>query len=73
MKYASEFSSFVVALHDKDLKQADNVVNNFNSGCKLDGDETACAFYDIATKNKYFKKLKAENFIESNFNKKIQL
>ena len=40
---------------------------------EIDGDETACAFYDIATKNKYFKRLKAENFVETNFNKNIEL
>jgi hypothetical protein len=73
MNYTSEFSSFVVALHDKDLKQVDNVVNNFHSECRINGDEVACAFYDIATKNKHFKKLKAESFIETNFNKKIDL
>lgn len=73
MKYTSEFSSFVLALHDKNLKEANGVVNNFHSGCKLDGDEIACAFYEVATENKHFKELKAENFVEINFNKKINL
>jgi hypothetical protein len=73
MKYTSELSSFVVALHDGDLKRANNIVNNFQSGCKIDSDETACAFHEIALNNRYFKDLKAEDFIETNFNKKIDL
>jgi predicted transcriptional regulator len=73
MNYTLEFSSFVAALHDKDLKQANNVINTFHSGCKLDEDVTACAFYEVASENKHFKELKAEDFVEVNFNKEIKI
>ena len=73
MKYISNFSSFIVALHSRDLDKANKINSYFSSGCSVDSDEVACAFHKVTNDNKHFKKLKAENFVNSNFNKKINL
>jgi len=69
----SNYTDFLFAVYKKDLPKAEKISSYFESGCNIDNDEKMCAFYTIANNSRHYKDLKAKDFVNKKFNKKINL
>ena len=70
---AAKYSNFLCAVYKGDLATADTVSSYFLSGCEINADKTMCAFSSMVNNNRYYKDLKAKDFVNNNFNNKIKL
>jgi hypothetical protein len=70
---SSNYTDFLFAVYKKDLPKAEKISSFFESGCHIDDDKKMCAFHTITNNNRYYKVLRARDFIYNKFNKKINL